>query len=68
MLRIFMPIKIQRLWPGLNPQTWVPEARMLTTRPPKPSCVLVACCLCFGGTSCLDLEILYPEYGGGRLF
>ena len=29
--------KIQRLRPGLNPQTWVPEASMLTTRPPKPS-------------------------------
>ena len=29
--------KIQRLRPGLNPQTWVPETNMLTTRPPKPS-------------------------------
>ena len=29
--------KIQRLRPVLNPQTWVPEASMLTTRPPKPS-------------------------------
>ena len=37
MLRIFTPVKIQRLQPGLNPQTWVPEASMLTTRPPKPS-------------------------------
>ena len=37
MLRIFTPVKIQRLWLGLNPQTWVPEASMLTTRPPKPS-------------------------------
>ena len=37
MLRIFTPEKIQRLRPGLNPQTWVPEASMLTTRPPKPS-------------------------------
>jgi hypothetical protein len=37
MLRIFKPVKIQRLRPGLNPQTWVPEASMLTTRPPKPS-------------------------------
>jgi hypothetical protein len=27
--------KIQRLRPGLNPQTWVPEASMLTTRPPN---------------------------------
>ena len=25
MLRIFKPVKIQRLRPGLNPQTWVPE-------------------------------------------
>ena len=30
-------VKIQRLWPDLNPRTWVPEASMLTTRPPKPS-------------------------------
>ena len=37
MLRIFLSVKIQRLRPGLNPQTWVPEASMLTTRPPKPS-------------------------------
>ena len=29
--------KIQRLRPGLNPPTQVPEASMLTTRPPKPS-------------------------------
>ena len=37
MLRTFTPVKIQRLRSGLNPQTWVPEASMLTTRPPKPS-------------------------------
>ena len=37
MLRIFTPVKIQQLRPGLNQQIWVPEARMLTTRPPKPS-------------------------------
>ena len=36
MLRIFTTVKIQRLRPGLNPQTWVPEASTLTTRPPKP--------------------------------
>jgi hypothetical protein len=35
MLRIFTPKKIRRLWPGLNPWTRVPEASMLTTRPPK---------------------------------
>ena len=27
---------------GLNPQTWVPEASMLTTRPPKPSNISVS--------------------------
>ena len=37
MLRIFTSVKIQRLRPGLNPQTWVPEVSMLTTRPTKPS-------------------------------
>ena len=37
MLRIFTPVKIQRFRPGLNPRTWVPEASMLTTRPPKSS-------------------------------
>ena len=35
--------KIQLLRPGLKPQIWVPEASMLTTRPPKPSsqCLLL---------------------------
>ena len=37
MLRIFTSVKIQRLRPCLNPRTWVSEASMLTTRPPKPS-------------------------------
>jgi hypothetical protein len=36
--------KIQRLWPGLNPRTRVPVASMLTTRPPKPSCLAVCAC------------------------
>jgi hypothetical protein len=36
MLRIFVARKIRRLQPGLKPQTWVPEASMLTTRPLKP--------------------------------
>jgi hypothetical protein len=35
-LRIFPPLKIRRLRPGLNPRTWVPEASTLTPRPPKP--------------------------------
>jgi hypothetical protein len=35
-LRIFPPLKIRRLGPGLNPRTWVPEASTLTPRPPKP--------------------------------
>ena len=32
----FFAWKIRRLWPGSNPWSWVPEASMLTTRPPKP--------------------------------
>ena len=32
----FFTRKIQRLQPGSNPRSWVPEASMLTTRPPKP--------------------------------
>jgi hypothetical protein len=32
----FFAWKIRRLWPGLNPRTWVPEASVLTTRSPKP--------------------------------
>jgi hypothetical protein len=30
---------IQRLRPDSNPRSWVPEASMLTTRPPKPLCL-----------------------------
>ena len=41
MLRIFTPAKVQRFRPGLNLQTLVPEASMLTTRPPKPSYICV---------------------------
>jgi hypothetical protein len=32
----FFARKIRRFRPGLNPWYWVPEAGMLTTRPPKP--------------------------------
>ena len=42
MLRIYKTVKIQRLRPGLNPRTWVPEASMLTTRPPKLSYLRVS--------------------------
>jgi hypothetical protein len=35
-LRIFPPLKIRRLRPGLKPRTWVTEASTLTLRPPKP--------------------------------
>jgi hypothetical protein len=38
----FFARKIRRLRPGLNPRTRVPEARMLTTRPPKILCCIVA--------------------------
>jgi hypothetical protein len=33
----FFAPKIRWHWPGSNPRSWVPEASMLTTRPP-PSC------------------------------
>jgi hypothetical protein len=32
----FFARKIRRLRPGSHPRSWVPEARLLTTRPPKP--------------------------------
>jgi hypothetical protein len=32
----FFARKIRLLRPGLNPRSWVPEASMLTTRPPQP--------------------------------
>ena len=32
----FFARKIRRLRPGWNPRSWVPEASMLITRPPKP--------------------------------
>jgi hypothetical protein len=35
MLRNFYARKIRRLRLGVNPRSWVPEASMLTTRPPK---------------------------------
>jgi hypothetical protein len=31
----FFARKIRRLRPGSNPRSWVPEASMLTTRPPR---------------------------------
>jgi hypothetical protein len=36
MLWILPARKIRRLRSGANPRSWVPEASMLTTRPPKP--------------------------------
>jgi hypothetical protein len=36
MLRTFTPEKSDGFRPSLNPRTWVPEASMLTARPPKP--------------------------------
>jgi hypothetical protein len=42
--RIFPPLKIRRLRSGLNPRTWVPEASMLTPRPPKPLVFDVTLC------------------------
>jgi hypothetical protein len=36
MLWIFPAGKIRRIRSGANPRSWVPEASMLITRPPKP--------------------------------
>ena len=56
MLRIFTSVKIQWLRPGLNPQTWLPEASMLTTRP------LVCCeCCVLSGRGLCDEMITRPE-------
>jgi hypothetical protein len=35
-LKIFSPLKIRRLRPGLKPRTWVPKASTLTPTQPKP--------------------------------
>jgi len=35
-LRIFSPLKIRRLRPGLNPRTWGTKGQHATSRPPKP--------------------------------
>jgi hypothetical protein len=35
-VRIFPPLTIRWLRPGLNPRTWVPEGSTLTPRPLKP--------------------------------
>jgi hypothetical protein len=47
------PLKEGMLWifssrwlrPGLNPRSWVPEAGMLTARPPKPLHLQYVTCL-----------------------
>jgi hypothetical protein len=57
----FRPKKIRRLRPGANPRSWVPEASMLTTRPPKPLlfaltekvCVFFVGIFGKGGKSCV---------------
>ena len=66
MLRIFTPVKIQRLRPGLNPRTWVPEASMLTARPPKPSdislsYVPILASVCYDLHSERSLSLLIPR-------
>jgi hypothetical protein len=54
MLRIFSPEKIRRLRPGANPRSWVPEASMLTSRPPKPLTCFYKCTATFR-THCIKL-------------
>ena len=38
-LRIFLPLKIRRLRPGLNPRTWVPKASTLPLDHRSPFCL-----------------------------
>jgi hypothetical protein len=38
-LRIFSPLKIQRLWPGLNPRTWVLKASTLSLDHQSHCCI-----------------------------
>ena len=64
MLRIFTPVKIQRLRPGFNPQTWVPEASMLTTGQPKPSSTLAKSCFI---SPRLLLSTAHAQTGCGEL-
>jgi hypothetical protein len=53
MLWIFFARMIRQLWLGSNPWSWVPEASMLTTRPPKP--------LGIHGQQCVNLKP-YTEF------
>ena len=53
--------KIQRLRPGLNPQTWVLEASMLTTRLPKPSTLDIRSYQSYNSFATLDIRS-YQSY------
>jgi hypothetical protein len=50
-----------RIFTGLNPRPWVPEASMLTTRPPKPSSHVISFWVCeYIGALQIERTILQP--------
>jgi hypothetical protein len=60
--QVFFAQKIRRLWPGLNPRSWVPEVSMLTTRPSKPLVSLIYLGLLHCNTNqCLRCRDLYKR-------
>jgi hypothetical protein len=66
MLRIFSSKKFRRLRPGSDPRTWVPEASMLTTRPPKPlSLGMWSKCINTDGDFCfvINFKVKICKYG-----
>jgi hypothetical protein len=62
MLWIFPARKIRRLRSGANPRSWVPEASMLTPRPPKTGCLSISAeyfwLLTYGHSLILDFVLL----------
>ena len=53
----FFARKSRRLRPGSNPRFWVPEASMLTTRPPKPLLFVI----CTTNFYCIRKHKFLPE-------
>jgi hypothetical protein len=61
-LKIFPPLKIRWLRPGLNPLTWVPEASTLIPRPPKPPIICVVVIL-ENNDDCCNVYYQFLSFG-----
>ena len=61
----FFARKIRRLRPGSNPRSWVPEASMLTTRPPKPLCLYIR--QKFFSSAFILVQLLFKCFSGGNV-